>query len=371
MMLPLLLSHALVQVPLLAGDQGYLEVVVPVQADSLEARLTSESPASVVESRTVMLHKGVNRLRFDWSRERVDESSVHLDAAPASGTASITARSKIWRLGNSLYFDVDAAEDTSAVVTARYLLAGIGWRVAYTGLLESGAEDADVPLVTLKLAVEVTNNSGKDLHAARIAFDGGVIERLSLLNGERREVEVARVEHVPTRKRYIYDPGRFGATPGIEVEVANQAGTPLARELLPAGRIRMFAAAGSAGRGLIGEDVFPSTALGERARFSLGHARDLVVERVVLAQQNENERRDRWNKVVAYDQRAKLRFKVQNGMGRPVELTVVEKPGAPLEVVACGAPHEKKKADTLEIKIAVAATAASELDLEWLRRNLF
>jgi hypothetical protein len=65
---------------------------------------------------------------------------------------------------------------------------------------------------------------------------------------------------------------------------------------------------------LIGEDVFPATPLGEKAKLYIGHARDLTVERALAFQNNENERRDRWNKVVAYDQRTKLTYKLRNGV---------------------------------------------------------
>ncbi|MEW6074234.1 MAG: hypothetical protein AB1726_16775 [Planctomycetota bacterium] len=351
-----------------APDEGFVELTVPAKPDATTLLLTSDAPASVVETRAVSLVRGTNRLRFDWSRERVDEGSVRFDVQPAAGTAEIAARTKIHRLGGMLYFDVEASEDTAATLATRYLLYGVGWRVDYVGLLPSeGAPDA----LALRLDVEVTNNAGKDLEDARVRFEGGEIDHLSLRPGERRQVEVFRLEGVPVIRRYLWDPARFGGTPAIQLEIENAPGGPIARELLPAGKIRIFAARAEGGPALLGEDVFPATPLGEKAKLATGNARDLVVERIVLQVGNENERRDRWNKVVAYDQRAKVRFKVRNGFSHDTTLTLFETPGAPLEIVSCSAPYERKKADAIEIQAALPAGQETIVEIEWLRKNLF
>ncbi len=350
---------------------GFLEVVVPSKPDATRIQLTSDQPAAVVETRTVHLAAGDNRLRFDWSRERVDENSVRVEVAPAAGTASIASREKIKRLGNTLYFVVNASTATDAVVTTRYLLWGIGWRVDYTGIV-AGA-DADAQKLELRQTVEVSNGSGKDLDGVTLRFEGGEVAGLALKQGERREVEVFRVADVPLVKRYVFDLSRFGGTPGVELEIDDAAGGALARRLLPAGKIRLFAKDGDQPPKLVGEDVFPATVLGEKARFSTGLARDITVERRVASQVNENERRDRWNKVVAYDQRTKLSYKVKNGAGRAIKLRVVEQPGAPFTIVAAPPGALKKKSDVLEFDVDLVDGIANQVtfDVEWLRSNLF
>ncbi|MEW6743333.1 MAG: hypothetical protein AB1486_11300 [Planctomycetota bacterium] len=409
-----LLVAFLAQDPIPPGPDGFVEVLVPSKPEKVELRLTSEVPASVVESRRVALTQGTHRMRFDWSRERIDENSVRFEVIPVNGTAPITSRAKIHRLGRMLYFDVECSADTEAVVKSRYLLAGIGWRVDYDAILDEGVAGEAVsaeavsaeagaagsggtpPSLALRLSVEINNTSGMDLANVDCVFEGGRVEALTLPDGERRRVEVLRLEKIPLTKRYIYDPSRFGGTPGIELEVRNSPEGPLTRALLPAGKIRVFGRKGpveggpgdggagfggaaervqgelvSGELGLLGEDVFPGTPLGEKGRFTIGHARDLVVERIVLQQVNENERRDRWNKVVAYDQRAKVQFKIRSGFAAPTTLTVVERPGTPFEIVACSAPFEKKKADTVEITVALEPQKETLVDLEWLRKNLF
>lgn len=350
----------------LPPDDGFIEVTVPARADSTLVHLTSASPAAVLETRPVRLRRGTNRLRFDWSTERIDEASVRVEIAAASGTAKVVSRRKVQRLGQMLYFDVEAGEDTMATLSTRYLLHGIGWRVDYVGV-----QGEDPSSMSLRLGVEVQNNSGKDLDRARVSFEGGLIEELSLRSGRSRGVEVFRLESVPFTKRYVYDPSLDATNPRIELELENSPHGPLGRELLPAGKIRVFTEGGDGGPALLGEDVFPATPLGEKAKFSIGHARDLVVKRTRLFQGNENERRDRWNKVVAYDQRTKLRLEIDDGLGRDETLTLIERPGAPHEVVSCTAPQERKNAETIEIHADLKAGQKTTVELEWVRRDLF
>ncbi len=356
----------LAQAPVRPDGDGFVEVVVPTAPDTVTLRLTSDQPASVATTRKITLAQGPNRLRFDWSRERLDEGSLRFDVTPSSGSASITQREKIRRRGAMTYFDVDAGNAGTATLTARYLLAGIGWRVAYSGLLDAAGTS-----MTLVGTVEVTNRSGQDLDAARVVFDGGELAALTLAQGERREVELFRVEQVPVKRRYVLDPARYGALPAIEVELENRAGSPLARPFLAAGRIRLLTPQENGQPGLLGEDVLSATPLGGKAKLYVGHARDFVVDRYVTFQGNENERRDRWNKVVAYDQRTKLVYKVRNGSGAATTLVIVEQPGAPFEVVGASHPTTKPAHDKVEVEVALPVDGSVDVTLEWLRRNLW
>ena len=352
-------------------DAGLVEVTVPKKPDSTVVHLTSASPATVLETRSIQLERGLNRLRFDWSPERIDEASVRFEVAAASGTAQVVSRRKVHRLGKMLYYDVEASEDTEATVSTHFLLGGIGWRVDYVGFLSEDPADAAAQKLSLRLSVEVHNNSGMDLEGARVSFEGGLLESVSLKNGLRRQVDVFRLEGIPITRRYLFDPSLYGGTPRIEFELLNSSAGPLGRQFLPAGKIRIFSAAKEGGPALLGEDVFPATPLGEKAKFSIGGARDLVVKRTVLSQVNENERRDRWNKVVAYDQRSKVKLEIDCGFARDTTLILVEKPGTPMEIVSCSAPHQKKKADTVEIEAELKAGEKTVVEIEWVRKNLF
>ena len=367
-------------------EDGFVEVTVPTQPDSTVIHLTSASPATLLETRSVRLERGLNRLRFDWSSERIDEASVRFEVAAAAGTAKVVSRRKVQRLGKLLYYDVEASEDSLATLSTHYLLHGIGWRVDYVGLLSEDLDAAGAGSLSLKLRVEVHNNSGLDLEHARVSFEGGLLEDLSLKNSLRRQVDVFRLDGIPITRRYLWDPSRYGGTPRIEFEVQNLPEGPLGRELLPAGKIRVFKATQAGGPALLGpallgpallgpallgEDVFPSTPLGEKAKFSIGQARDLVVQRTVLSQNNENERRDRWNKVVAYDQRAKVKLEIDCGLPRDTKLILVEKPGAPMEIVSCNVAHKQKQADTVEIEAELKAGQKTIVEIEWVRKNLF
>jgi hypothetical protein len=359
-------AQAQAQAPVRPSTDGFVEVVVPTAPDSVTLRLTSDQPADVAETRKIALAAGRSRLRFDWSREHLDEGSLRFEVALANGSATLPERTKVRRRGGMTYFDVDASAAGDATLTTRYLLSGVGWRVDYVGTLEPAGDALD-----LELAAEVTNRSGKDLAKARVVFDGGEFGDVTLGQGERREVELLRAAHVPLVRRYVYDLGKYGATPAIELELENKEGSPLSRPLLPAGKIRILAPQEDGRPGLIGEDVFPATPLGEKAKLYVGHARDLTVERAVAFQNNENERRDRWNKVVAYDQRTKVTFKLKNGTGKDATLKVVEHPGTLFEIAASSSPAVKKSSDTVEMEVPIPANGTVDASLEWVRKNLW
>ena len=354
------------QAPVKPGSDGFVEVVVPTAPDSVTLRLTSDQPADVAETRKVALPAGRSRLRFDWSREHLDEGSLRFDVALANGSATVPERTKVRRRSGMTYFDVDASAAGDATVTTRYLLSGIGWRVDYVGAFEAGGDT-----LSLELSAEVTNRSGKDLAGARVVFDGGEFGGLTLAQGERRELDVFRAEHLSFVRRYVYDINQYGGVPAIELELENQAGAPLARPFLPAGKIRLLAPQEDGRMGLIGEDVFPATPLGEKAKLYVGHARDLSVERTVALQGNENERRDRWNKVVAFDQRTQLRFKLRNGSGKDATIRIVEHPGILFELAASSQPATKRSSDTVVMDVPVPANGSVEASLEWVRKNLW
>ncbi len=351
-------------------ESSFLEVAIPTRPDSVMLRLTSDAPAVVTETRQAGLQPGINRLRFDWIRARLDESTVRFDVRPESGTARITALTRSGSLPKMLFYDVEAAGAVPATVRTQYLLAGIGWRIAYVGVLREPI-DGQPESLDLRQSIEIRDGSGVDIQNARIVFDGGAIDGVSVRDGQRREVESFRVERLPFTRRHVYDPTRHGTTPGIEIEIENALGGVLARDLLPAGKVRLFTREGDGEPKLLGEDVFPATPLGEKAKLTTGHERDIPVERRVVFQRNENERRDRWNKVIAYDQRTRIAFKIHNGHAAKTTLVIVERPGAPFELTFCELPQEKKRLDTFEIQVELEPQKETTFEIEWLRRNLF
>ncbi len=353
-----------------SAPTAFVEVVKASEPQSLQLRLASDQPANVVETRRVKLDPGGNRLRFDWTRERLDEGTLRFDV---KAPARFVAREKVKRLPNMVYLDVATDQAQDATIEVRYLLSGIGWRVDYDA--EVIAESDGTESLSLLQTIEIENNSGRELRGAKIAFDGGVLNDVTLKEGEKRRLELARFAKVPLVRRYVFDPSRFGGTPGVEFEIVNSSESGLGRATLPAGKVRVLQRLpGENAPRWIGEDVLPSTAIGEKAKFSPGNARDITVERNVTFQGNENERRDRWNKVVAYDQRTHFHYKVKNGSGKKATVLFVELPGAPFEITTPQSPGdglEKTKSDRLEKTLTLDPLATVEFDIEWVRRNLF
>lgn len=359
-------SLALAQERIISGPTALVEVVKADRAGKLDLRLTSDMPAHAVLSRTVRLAAGAQRLRFDWTRERLDEGTLRF---ALSAPARLVGREKVKRLSNMVYLDVESDAAADATLEARFLLAGIGWRVDYVATI--GKDAAGAETATIAQSIEFENRCGRDLEDARVVFDGGIVESLSLEEGARRRVELGRFAAVPITRRYVFDLARFGATPGIELEIENSKSAGLGAAFLPAGKIRVLHdEVNGASPRFLGEDVLNATPVGEKAKFSPGNARDVTVERTLLFQVDENERRDRWNKVVVKDQRTRLRYKIKNG-GATAALLLVEHPGAPFSITTPLDGLEKKTSDRLERRITIDSGATIEFEIEWLRKDLF
>lgn len=359
-------SAAFAQERIVSAPSALVEVVESDRPGALELRLTSDAPAHAVERRVVPLAPGLRRLRFDWTRERLDEGTLRFTVG---APGRLVAREKVKRLANMVYLDVESDSAATVPLEARYLLSGIGWRVDYVATIRK--DSAGIETATIAQSVEFENRCGRDLRDVRVAFDGGAVESLTLEEGEKRRVELARFTGVLVTRRYVFDLSRFGATPGIELEIENARSTGLGAAFLPAGKIHVLhdGGDGDAPR-FVGEDVLPATSIGEKAKFSPGNARDVTVERTLLLQTDENERRDRWNKVVVRDQRTRLRYRVKNG-GPPAAFLLIEHPGAPFEITTPLDGLEKKTSDRLERRLTIESGATLEFEIEWLRRDLF
>src|SRR5262249_8796657 len=85
-------ARAQAQAPVRPSTDGFVEVVVPTTPDIVTLRLTSDQPADVAEMRKVALAAGRSRLRFDWSREHLDEGSLRFEVALANGSATLPER---------------------------------------------------------------------------------------------------------------------------------------------------------------------------------------------------------------------------------------------------------------------------------------
>ena len=127
-----LARDASAQQPVRTGPEGFVEVVVPTSPDGVTLRLTSDQPADVAETRRIAPPAGRSRLRFDWSREHLDEGrSASTSRSRAAARRCRADQDPPPRRHDLLRRRREAPR--AATITSRYLLSGIGWRVDYVG----------------------------------------------------------------------------------------------------------------------------------------------------------------------------------------------------------------------------------------------
>jgi len=351
-----------------AGAEDLLEVAVMPGKGRVALTLAPDTPALVEETREVHLEKGRNRLRFDWSGEKIDPASVRLSLSPPEGGA--VERTAVIRPGRSpraLYFDVQSTAAGEATATVSYLLSGIGWKVRYLGFLDETEERLD-----LAMTLVLSNKSGMDLEGASVSLPFGAVDSIDLKNSAAADIGMLRAGAVPVEKRYTYDLSKYHGKVALHIRFRNDEDSGLGRAALPSGKIRLFRKpAPGAAQAMVGEDILPFTARGEEAKVYVGNATDITVERKVLKSVREKERRDRWNKVTAFDQRERLRFKVANHKDEKASLRIVEHIVGSWEMVEKGRDFEKKDAGTIEYVLDLEAGGEETFEVEYVRNDLW
>lgn len=345
-----------------------IEVSVVPPKGSVKLVLTAENPALVEESRELFLPAGVSVLRFNWAQERIEGGSLQLRVSPPpGGEVLILSTKKLHGFPQALYWDVQNKADGDVAALISYLLWGIGWKVEYLGFLNETEDRLD-----LRMSVELNNQSGKDLQEAEVILPIGRIDAVDLRQGSSCQVEMDRAAGIPLEKLYTYDPSLFAGKIAVHLKLKNDEGSALGRMVLPAGKIRLYKEPKpSAAAAMVGEDVFPSTAIREEAKIYIGNTMEVTVERKVLKSLRENERRDRWNNVVAYDQRERLRYEVANHQEKKITLKIVERISGSWEMIERGRNFEKKDAGTIEFELPLAERGKESFEIEYVCRDLW
>jgi hypothetical protein len=351
-----------------ASGGDVLELAVMPGESRLKVMLSPDTPALVEETRELFLAAGMNRVRFDWAQEKIDGGSLRLRFSPAGGSeASIVSTVIPQGIPRTLYFDVRSGTEGPAAVALTYLLSGIGWKVEYSGL-RNNTEDR----IDLRRSADLNNQSGLDLEGTEVDLGIGRIDALDLRHNAGCRLEMMRSKGVPVEKSYTYDATKNGGKVAIHIKLINDEGSGLGKMALPSGKIRLFKEPlPGEGAARIGEDLFPATPVGEKTEIYMGNAEEITVERKVLKSVRENERRDRWNQVVLYDQRDRLWFKITNHREKEVPLKMVEHLSGAWEMVEKGKDFERKDAGTVEYLVPIAGGGNVTFEVEYIRRDLW
>ncbi|MEN9536258.1 MAG: hypothetical protein RLZZ178_255 [Verrucomicrobiota bacterium] len=298
---------------------------------------------------------------------------------PSLGTDNVLKPTLNWKLNSSSSGKIDAE--------VAYLSRGFTWEASYNLVAEEKGDSLDiVGWVTMN------NHSGMMFADAKIKLMAGDVNRVqpeypmvaramvmdnlaggsakvvteksfdefhlytlgnpvTLRDKETKQVEFVRATGVKAERIYVFEGSqqynRRGSSAGGKVQVFREFKNSEANRLglaLPKGKVRFYSQDGDRQLEFVGENQIDHTPKNETIRVLVGNSFDLVGERRLVSQTENN------SEHVATQT---IEVKVRNRKKEPAEIRVVEHAtrGGNWTLTAQSQPHEKKDATTFEFRV--------------------
>ncbi len=298
---------------------------------------------------------------------------------PSLGTDNVLKPTLNWKLNSASSGKIDAE--------VAYLSRGFTWEASYNLVAEEKGDSLDiVGWVTMN------NHSGMMFADAKIKLMAGDVNRVqpeypmvaramvmdnlaggsakvvteksfdefhlytlgnpvTLRDKETKQVEFVRATGVKAERIYVFEGSqqynRRGSSAGGKVQVFREFKNSEANRLglaLPKGKVRFYSQDGDRQLEFVGENQIDHTPKNETIRVLVGNSFDLVGERRLVSQTENN------SEHVATQT---IEVKVRNRKKEPAEIRVVEHAtrGGNWTLTAQSQPHEKKDATTFEFRV--------------------
>jgi hypothetical protein len=319
--------------------------------------------AMVVEEREVSLGQGRTTLELSWQGTRVVADSIRLAVAGGDAPLRVGAAVMPADLPQRCRWEVDCPEAWSGRLRLTYLIEGLTWEPSYTLRLDPTGKG------TLSVVAAVRNDTGEDFRQARIdlGLSAPVIHDLEA--GQVLRIPYAEGPAVAGEVFYRYDAAETNAETTRRLELANTVDAGLGRAPLPAGTARLFE--GSEGQSVLtGELRFPDTPIGATAKLQLGLAREVSVERRVIASRQVDAKMDARGRLALWDQEEEVIFLVESQKGEAIVLRVAERIEGEWRMLSNSHEFEKKDAEHIELVVPVPAHAKITVRYKVRRLNL-
>ena len=299
----------------------------------------------------------------------------------------------------TLVWQVETAKPGDHLAQVTYQTAGMSWRADYSALVS-----ADDTKMDLSSWVTVTNQSGAGYKDARLKLIAGDVRKVqpppvpqappmarrgaeaakglgagfveksffeyhmytlgrptTVNENQVKQVELTTVNDVPVTKRYVFEPGgrfwhqRYGEANTFKVNVFIEFKNSKEAKLgmpLPKGKVRVYKRdAGDGDLEFVGEDEIDHTPKDEDLKLYVGDAFDLVGEKNITDQKQEQ----RWRQ-------ESIKIELRNHKDEDVTILIREHlAGGQWEVKAKSQDYKKVDATTIEFAVPVAKNGKAEV----------
>ncbi|MBN2125485.1 MAG: hypothetical protein JW821_14400, partial [Deltaproteobacteria bacterium] len=196
-------------------------------------------------------------------------------------------------------------------------------------------------------------------------------ETRQVLLMENRDVALEKIWTFDAEK-LPWDPEKVEGNVGIPVSyrIRNAPEAGLGKGDLCGGKVRVFQQDGKGGTIFLGEDLLPTTPVGEEMKITIGDSRDIVVTQQKMKEDRINVRRNQKNQAVLYDTDERIKAIIENFKDAPASLTMIQHIPGQWDMEECNMRFERRDAYTLEFEIPLPPHGKQELLMHYHRRNV-
>jgi hypothetical protein len=367
----------------------------------------------VKETRTLVFHKGLNRLEFSWANTLIDPTSVELRALTHADEVEVVDVSFPPRVTDTLEWRVQSEFSGEVQVEIRYFTSGITWAADYVA--EAAKNEKAMSLAGW---VRVNNNSGEDYENAQVRLVVGVVrlveeiaklaraERLkempasasksdfsvgglrkaglamdqAVLEAEDKKRQVVKEEMseyflytvegrdtipngwskrlpsfkalgVPVTSYYKFEKERWGEAVMRHYRFTNSVAAKLGQEPLPDGAVKAFRVVSDDRLyQYVGAAQTKYIPVNETVELELGNDPEVLIKPVLMDWQKVDIKFHPWGEVSGWTIKETWQFEVQNSKELEVVLDIRRNFSGDWSL-ATGAPHQK--VDATKVKFLV------------------
>lgn len=189
-------------------------------------------------------------------------------------------------------------------------------------------------------------------------------------NREEKRLPHFKVESIPLQKIYIFDKEKWGDKVALLYQFFNGKGSPLNRDFIPSGKVRIYEEKGGE-LSFLGEDEIKKTPSNQELRLYVGKVQDIQIKKEMLEFKKINIRRNERGIIQVYDTEEGYEVTLKNLKEKQVKVEVREHiPDSWEMLISQPKEYIKEDAHLIKYEIEVPPKGERKIYYQITRKNL-
>ena len=350
---------------LISQTFGEAKVIILPSRESVSVKLKGNGQALVQEKRYLELTLGINEVNFSWEKARINPDSVKICFLQEPEKVSILREISSLNQPSSLIWEIDSVKEGKELSQLSYLLSG--W-ISYDQYRAKVNEREDK--ISLEAYFTICNESGEDFKEVDLFSEDKTHWQTDIKNREEKRLPHFKVESIPLRKIYIFDKEKWGDKVALLYQFFNGKGSPLNRDFIPSGKVRIYQEKGGE-LSFLGEDEIKKTPSNQELRLYVGKVQDIQIKKEMLEFKKINIRRNERGIIQVYDTEEGYEVTLKNLKEKQVKVEVREHiPDSWEMLISQPKEYIKEDAHLIKYEIEVPPKGERKIYYQITRKNL-